>query len=219
MTAHPDSIYYGRKPRCCRHGATGHAQKQPATIKFVFLPPLSRPKAKRYYCPVENGGWCSTSAICALAEPFWSDQIDWIECVPAQAGGGGELWTEWLSLSATYNVKVPVCYNGVYYRRFGGLEKMEEWKPTMKKPWPAASLTPIDALIITRWASDLFSCGESYLVPCRGQSPEYMRQDFGPPPIGRATVLCGSRSDDRSSILCDRPWRCLPVGNTSCPML
>jgi monoamine oxidase len=161
---------------------------QHETIQFT--PPLPQRK-KQAIAQLKMG--VLNKCYLRFTESFWSDQVDWIECV-SETGGKGE-WTEWLSLTRT--MKAPVLMGFTAGHR---AKEMEEWSDeeivdsamtTLRSVFGPNIPNPVDAQI-TRWANDPFSYG-SYSFNAIGSHPN-MRKDLAAP-IGRVLFFAGEATE------------------------
>ncbi|GAB4122109.1 MAG: FAD-dependent oxidoreductase [Roseiflexaceae bacterium] len=113
-----------------------------------------------------------------FAEPFWPDDVDWLEYIPSKYGE----WTEWVSFLRTANMPVLLGFNAAEQGR--AIEALSDRQivasalQTLRIMYGQKIPNPIDYQI-TRWASDPFALGTYSFNPV-GSHPR-MRQELAKP--------------------------------------
>lgn len=143
--------------------------------KVLFSPRLPHPKETAI---AHLGMGLLNKCYLRFAEPFWSEKVDWIECVSDGTG----MWTEWVSLLRSTKAPVLLGFNAGHYAK-----RIEQWTDqqtvesamtTLRTVFGESIPDPIDYLI-TRWANDPYSCG-SYSYNAVGSHPA-MRKALATP--------------------------------------
>jgi monoamine oxidase len=165
--------------------------------KIHFSPPLPR----RVEQAIAKLGMGVLNKCCLhFAEPFWSDKIDWFECVAAPAASGeGGMWTEWVSLLRVLDAPVLMGFSAAQRAR-----EIEHWTDEETEASAMQTLRTIFGpnipdpvnVQITRWAIDPFSCG-SYSFNAVGSQPNMRKTLAAPIAAGRVLFFAGEATDHR----------------------
>jgi len=140
-----------------------------------FVPAL--PPAKRKAIDTLGMGVLNKCYL-RFAQPFWPDDVDWLEYLPTRHGE----WTEWVSLLRTTKIPVLLGFNaadrGRAIESLSDAQIVDSAMVTLRTIFGDDIPAP-QSYQITRWATDPFSYG-SYSFNAVGTTPA-MRKTLAAP--------------------------------------